>query len=99
MQCGIRHYISSFDTTAENFGEIIRGHWSVENQLHWMLDVAFREDDAKARKDNSPLTLNVLRKIALFVLKNVSIGRLSIRKKMMKAARDQSFLSTIISKW
>jgi predicted transposase YbfD/YdcC len=43
-----RHYISSFDTSAEDFGSIIRGHWSVENQLHWMLDVVFREDDAKA---------------------------------------------------
>jgi predicted transposase YbfD/YdcC len=91
-----RHYISSFDTTAENFGEIIRGHWSVENQLHWMLDVVFREDGARARKDNSPLNLNVLRKIALSALKKVSAGRLSIRKKMMKAARDQSFLATVI---
>jgi len=95
----VRHYISSFDTSAEQFGEIIRGHWSIENQLHWMLDVTFREDDAKARKDNSPLNLNVLRKIALAALKSVTVGRLSIRKKMMKAARDQSFLSTIISKW
>jgi predicted transposase YbfD/YdcC len=92
----VRHYISSFDTTAEDFGQIIRGHWSVENQLHWMLDVAFREDSARARKDNSPLNLNILRKIALSALKKVSIGRLSIRKKMMKAARDQAFLSTVI---
>lgn len=92
----IRHYISSFDTTAENFGEIIRGHWSIENQLHWMLDVAFREDDAKARKDNSPLNLNVLRKIALSALKNVAIGRLSVRKKMMKATRDQNFLAHLV---
>ena len=92
----IRHYISSFDTTAEQFGEIIRGHWSIENQLHWMLDVTFREDDAKARKDKSPLNLNVLRKIALSALKSVTVGRLSIRKKMMKAARDQVFLDTII---
>jgi predicted transposase YbfD/YdcC len=46
----VRHYISSFDTNAESFGNIIRGHWSVENQLHWMLDVIFREDDARAKK-------------------------------------------------
>ena len=92
----VRHYISSFDTSAEDFGQIIRGHWSVENQLHWMLDVAFREDDARARKDNSPLNLNVLRKIALAALKKVSVGRLSIRKKMLKAARDQRFLSILI---
>jgi len=92
----VRHYISSFDTSAENFGKIIRGHWSVENQLHWMLDVIFREDAARARKDNSPLNFNVLRKIALSVLKNITIGRLSIRKKMMKAARDPNFLLELI---
>ena len=91
-----RHYISSFDTTAEEFGRIIRGHWAVENQLHWMLDVVFREDQAKARKDNSPLNLNVLRKIALSILKNLPVGRLSIRKKMMKAARDQNFLASAL---
>ena len=94
----VRHYISSFDTTAENFGEIIRGHWSVENQLHWMLDVVFREDQARARKNNSPLNLNVLRKIALSVLKNSTVGRLSTRKKMMKAARDPNFLATSLLK-
>lgn len=95
----VRHYISSLQTTAQDFGEIIRGHWSIENQLHWMLDVVFREDAAKAKKDNSPLNLNILRKIALSALKSVSLGRLSVRKKMMKAARDQAFLDLIFSKW
>jgi predicted transposase YbfD/YdcC len=94
----VRHYISSFETSAEAFGDIIRGHWSVENQLHWMLDVVFREDGARARKDNSPLNLNILRKIALAVLKNIPIGRLSSRKKMMKAARDQNFLAQLLFK-
>ena len=92
----VRHYISSFDTDAEGFCDIIRGHWSIENQLHWMLDVALREDSAKARKDNSPLNLNVLRKIALAILKNITLGRLSIRKKMMKAARDPNFLALLL---
>ena len=92
----IRHYISSFDTTAESFGEIIRGHWSIENQLHWMLDVVFREDDAKMKKDNSPLNMNVLRKMSLSLLKEVSLRRLSVRKKMMKAARDPLFLLRLL---
>ena len=91
-----RHYVSSFDTSAEDFGKIIRGHWSIENQLHWMLDVVFREDGAKARKDNSPLNLNILRKIALAALKNISVGRLSIHKKMMKASRDPNFLHLLL---
>ena len=92
----VRHYISSFDTNAENFGEIIRGHWSIENQLHWMPDVVFREDDARARKDNSPLNLNVLRKIALAALKKIPVGHLSLHKKMMKASRDPRFLTQLL---
>jgi len=92
----VRHYISSFDTNAEGFGDIIRGHWSVENQLHWMLDVIFREDDARAKKDNSPLNINILRKIALAVLKKITFDRLSIKKKMMKAARDPCFLEKLL---
>jgi predicted transposase YbfD/YdcC len=92
----VRHYISSFDTNAEGFLDIIRGHWSVENQLHWMLDVVFREDEARARKDNSPLNLNVLRKIALAVLKKIAIKGSSIRRKMMKAARDPNFLAQLL---
>ena len=92
----VRHYISSFETTPENFCEIIRGHWSVENNLHWTLDVVFREDDSKAKKDNSPLNMNILRKIAIPVLKKMSVGRLSVRKKMMKAARDPFFLLRLL---
>jgi len=92
----VRHYISSFDTIPEDFINIIRGHWSIENHLHWVLDVIFREDSARARTDNSPLNLNILRKIALATLKNISLGRLSIHKKMMKAARDASFLQQLL---
>lgn len=92
----VRHYISSFDTNAEGFLEIIRGHWSIENQLHWMLDVVFREDDSRAKKDNSPLNLNVLRKIALALLKKIMIKGFSVRRKMMKAARDPGFLHLLL---
>ncbi len=56
-----RFYISSLHKTPEEFGALIRGHWSIENQLHWCLDVIFGEDAFCARKDNSPLNLNVLR--------------------------------------
>jgi len=92
----VRHYISSFDTNAEGFLDIIRGHWSIENQLHWMLDVVFREDDARAKKDNSPLNFNILRKITLAALKKISVARLSVRRKMMKSARDPNFLAQVL---
>jgi predicted transposase YbfD/YdcC len=49
-----RYFISNKDASAEEFGKDIRGHWGIENGLHWMLDVNFREDGCRARKDNSP---------------------------------------------
>lgn len=92
-----RYYISSFDTNAEGFGELLRGHWSIENQLHWVLDVIFREDASKARKDNSPLNLNVLRKIALARLKTTSTTRkMSLNKKRFVAALNCDFLTSVI---
>jgi predicted transposase YbfD/YdcC len=88
------YYISSADFYAEQFGNYIRGHWSIENNLHWCLDVTFREDACKARKDNSPLNLNILRKIALNRLHTVNTEkkRFSIRRRMMSAALDFDFL-------
>jgi len=95
VHCETRYFITSL-TDAAAFASAVRGHWSIENQLHWVLDVVFREDASRARKDNSPLNLNVLRKTSLSVLKRLSVGRLSLRKKMLKAARDPLFLSRLI---
>jgi predicted transposase YbfD/YdcC len=67
------------------FADAVRKHWSIENQLHWRLDVIFREDSARARQDNSPLNMNILRKIALSLAAKVNLGskRLGARKKML----------------
>ena len=62
-----RYYITSL-TDINEFANAVRKHWGIENNLHWYLDVMFREDASCARKDNSPLNLNVLRKQALFLL-------------------------------
>ena len=52
----IRYFITSL-TDLNEFADSVRKHWSIENQLHWCLDVVFREDDSRSRKDNSPLNL------------------------------------------
>jgi predicted transposase YbfD/YdcC len=96
LKTTVRHFISSLEPDAKELGRLVRGHWSVENQLHWMLDVVFREDAARARKDNSPLNLNILRKTALSALKRTPVGRLSVRKRMMKASRDPLFLNRLL---
>ena len=76
-----RYYITSL-TEVEQFAYAVRKHWSIENQLHWCLDVIFREDASRARKDLSPLNLNVLRKVALALYRNAEFGkRVSLQKR------------------
>ena len=92
-----RYFITSLTEIAD-FAYAVRKHWSIENQLHWNLDVIFREDASRARKDNSPLNMNILRKTALSLARKTDIGRkrLGARKKMLKAALNHNFLSKIL---
>lgn len=69
-----RYYLTSL-TDVERFAYASRKHWSIENQLHWCLDVIFDEDGSRARKDLSPLNLNVLRKAALALCRNIDLGK------------------------
>lgn len=64
-----RYYISSAELTHEKLHAAVRQHWGIENQLHWSLDVIFREDDAKIRKDNGPRNIALIRKIILNMLR------------------------------
>lgn len=91
-----RYFITSL-TDIHRFANAVRKHWSIESQLHWQLDVSFGEDAAKARKDNSPLNLNILRKQALSLLNQTDFGkRVSLRRKMSRAAMDNSALDLVL---
>ncbi len=90
-----RYFITSLTDVAE-FAQSVRKHWSIENQLHWNLDVIFREDAARARKDNSPLNMNVLRKIALSLVNQAKTGRWSKKKMMFRAAMNPQILLDIL---
>lgn len=91
-----RYFITSL-TDIEEFAAAVRGHWGIENQLHWCLDVVFREDASRARRDNSPLNLNVMRKTALPLLKAADFGRMGLRKKMFRAAMSVASLEYVLS--
>lgn len=71
-------------------------HWSIENQLHWCLDVIFREDASRARKDNSPLNLNVLRKTALNLVSQAQYKRISKKRLMFRAALEPTLFLDIL---
>jgi predicted transposase YbfD/YdcC len=92
------YYISNVSASAEEFGGIIRGHWSIENQLHWMLDVCFGEDDCQVRKDRAAENLNVMRKMALYLLRTTAVPekRFSTRMKMLRATISDKFLRDVL---
>lgn len=73
----------------------VRSHWGIENQLHWVMDVIFNEDHSRARADNAPLNLAVLRRIALNLAK-ANPAKTSIRGKLKRAGWDNSFLAALM---
>jgi predicted transposase YbfD/YdcC len=93
-----RYYISSMVASAETFGRTIRGHWSIENRLHWSLDVLFREDASQVKKGRAPENLNILRKIALARLRATPIAQknFSTKRKSFKAAINPQFLLAVL---
>ena len=91
-----RYFITSL-TSVERFAASVRNHCSIENQLHWQLDVTFGEDSARMRKDNSPLNWNVLRKAALPLIRNADVGKkTSVKRKMFFAALDVAVLEMVL---
>jgi hypothetical protein len=75
----------------------IRKHWSIENNLHWYLDVCFGEDAGRARRNHAAEHLNTLRKIALYLLRKAELPeKCSLKRKILKADTDTSFLSKLL---
>jgi predicted transposase YbfD/YdcC len=91
-----RFFIGSATASAKDYATWIRGHWGIENQLHWVLDVIFREDDSRVRKGNGTRNLALLRRLAVSLLGNEKTTKLSIRCKRKKAARDNSYLLGVL---
>lgn len=85
--------------TAEQIMKHKRQHWSIENSLHWVLDMAFREDESRARRDNSAENFNVLRQIALNILKSEKSFKGGITDKQFKCLLDSRYLDTIVKNW
>lgn len=94
-----RHYYIS-DLGAEDAGrlaQIIRRHWSIENQQHWSLDMAFREDECRVRVDHGAENLAVMRRLALSLLRRDTTVRLGAKNKRLKAGRNPNYLLKLIT--
>jgi predicted transposase YbfD/YdcC len=92
-----RYFISSLATDAKHILETVRSHWSIENSLHWVLDIAFREDESRIRKDHGPENFAVLRHIALNLVKQEKTQKASVKGKRLKAGWDEDYLLKILS--
>jgi predicted transposase YbfD/YdcC len=86
-----RYFISSLLNDAKKLAEAIRSHWLIENSLHWVLDVAFKEDNSRIRKDNAPANFAVLRHIAVNIIGQNKSRKLSVRSKRFLASLDEEY--------
>ena len=92
-----KYYISNLKTTAKEFAKITRGHWSIENNLHWVLDVHFREDSSKSKQGHSIHNLSLIRKICYNLVKLDTVApRKEINKKIMWYQNNFDNLKNII---
>ncbi|CCQ67556.1 Transposase, IS4 [Crocosphaera watsonii WH 0402] len=82
---------------AKSFAEIIRTHWRIENQLNWVLDVQFNEDDSRIRKDNSPENMAIIRQLALSLINQEKTEKKSVKSKQNKANWDNDYLLQILA--
>lgn len=90
-----RYFITSLACTAEKFAQKVRGHWSIENSLHWVLDVDFGEDLCRIRTGFAPQNVSWFRCLAISLLKGEP-ARLSIRRKMLKAGDSLTYLKKVL---
>jgi predicted transposase YbfD/YdcC len=93
---GIRYYISSLPPQVKRLAAAVRGHWSIENTMHWVLDVTFREDRSRAQAEHAQANLGVLRRTALSMLKNAGDLKGSIHCRRQQAAWNEQTLGNVL---
>ena len=90
-----KFYLSSLEPNAKALGRAIRKHWTVENELHWSLDVSFNEDRCRIKDKNAAANFAAVRRFSLALLKNAKVSKLGIKNQRLQAAWDDQFLEQI----
>jgi predicted transposase YbfD/YdcC len=91
-----RYFISSLKCDARTMLDTIRTHWQIENGLHWVLDIAFREDDSRVRRDHAPHNMALLRQIALNLLKQETSLKIGVKARRKRAGWDNAYLLKVL---
>ncbi len=94
--CETRYYISSVRASAADLLTSVRAYWGIENSLHWVLDMAFREDESRLHKDAGAINFATLRHIALNLLKQEHSLKVGIKNKRLRAGWDHDYLLTVL---
>ena len=92
-----RYFITSLEVNAKDFAESVRKHWGIENRLHWVLDVTFKEDDSRVRRDNASENLAVVRHVAINALRNDKTEKVGVKAKRYKAALMPNYAEKILN--
>ena len=92
----VRFYILSKKLSARRFAAAVRGHWGIENRLHWQLDVTFGEDQSRIRRGHADTNFSILRRTALSLLKNNHSRRLGVKNKRLMAGWNEGYLLEVL---
>lgn len=96
-EMSVRYYISSSNISAEKFASAMRGHWHIENKLHWSLDVAMNEDNSRIRRGDAAELFSGIRHIAVNILSQHKECKAGLRRKMRRAAMDRKYLASVLA--
>jgi predicted transposase YbfD/YdcC len=91
-----RYFVSSLGADEKEFAHAVRAHWWIENRLHYMLDVIYREDACRVRKDYSPRTLALIRKVALTIARSDKKSKTSVRGRVQQMAWSEDYLESLL---
>jgi predicted transposase YbfD/YdcC len=98
----VRYYLSTLPgqspRDAARLSGAVRGHWGIENQVHWVLDVSFREDDCRVRVGHAPENLATLRHLGLNLLRREPRAKLGVKNKRLRAAWDLTYLEQVLAR-
>lgn len=92
----VRYYILSKYLSGRRFAEAVRGHWGIENNLHWQLDVTFGEDACRIRQGHADANFSALRRLALGLLKNETTAKVGVKNRRLMAAWDEGYLQKVV---